>query len=227
VWSRGCRPVIPVLRRPRVAVPSRRSLAWAFGCSHKIPLANPLARTCSLRVVAEPWPLPYLEITQTLQRVNGQLRFVPPKTRTSLRTIPLPPVCVAALKDHAARQAQQRAAAGMAWHECGLVFASQRGMPMEPDNLRRSWDRIKKIAGVSLRFHDLRHTCVTLLLDLGIPPHVVREIAGHAGLDVAMTIYAHASLEEKYRALNRLDERIAEEAMSSGWRQSTDEASES
>jgi integrase len=82
---------------------------------------------------------------------------------------------------------------------------------MEPDNLRRSWDGIKTAAGVSLRLHDLRHICVSLLLDLGVPPHVVREIAGHSALEVTMTIYAHASLEEKYRALTRLDERMARE----------------
>ncbi|MFC5911751.1 tyrosine-type recombinase/integrase [Streptacidiphilus monticola] len=34
--------------------------------------------------------------------------------------------------------------------------------------------------GLTLRFHDLRHTCVTLLLDMGVPPHIVRQIAGHS-----------------------------------------------
>jgi integrase len=91
------------------------------------------------------------------------------------------------------------------------------------DNLRRSWERIKRAAGVQLRLHDLRHTRVTLLLDLGVPPHIVREIAGHSALEVAMTIYAHASLEEKYRALSRLDARLAEEALPSDRRQ-TDQA---
>jgi integrase len=90
---------------------------------------------------------------------------------------------------------------------------------MEPDNLRRSWERIKKAAGVELRFHDLRHSCVTLLLDIGVPPHVVREIAGHSDLGVTMTIYAHASLEEKCRALSRLDARIAEGPLPSDCRQ--------
>ncbi|SDL46140.1 Phage integrase family protein [Nonomuraea maritima] len=42
---------------------------------------------------------------------------------------------------------------------------------MEPDNLRRSWGTIRKAAGLGdMRFHDLRHTCVTLLLNLGVPP---------------------------------------------------------
>lgn len=52
---------------------------------------------------------------------------------------------------------------------------------MEPDNLRRSWDAIRAKAGLgATRFHDLRHTCVTLLLELGVPPHVVRDIVGHS-----------------------------------------------
>jgi integrase len=58
------------------------------------------------------------------------------------------------------------------------------------------------------RFHDLRHSCVTLLLELGVPPHIVRDIVGHADIGVTMTIYAHASLEEKRAALKRLDERL-------------------
>jgi integrase len=50
------------------------------------------------------------------------------------------------------------------------VFPSRRGTPMEPDNLRRSWYAIRKDAGLGqTRFHDLRHTRVTLLLDLGAP----------------------------------------------------------
>lgn len=81
-------------------------------------------------------------------------------------------------------------------------------------------------AGVSLRLHDLRHTCVSLLLDLGVPPHIVREIAGHSALEVTMTIYAHASLEEKYRALTRLDERLAKERLSSDCRQNRTEGTD-
>jgi len=164
-----------------------------------------------------------LEIKQTLRRVGGELRFVPPKSRMSRRTIPLPPVCVEALRDHASRQADQRAEMGKGWNDHGLVFVSRVGTPMEPDNLRRSWERIKKEADVQLRFHDLRHTCLTLLLELGVPPHVVREIAGHSGLDVTMMIYAHTSLEEKYQALSRLDDRIRRGSLSSDWRQAGNE----
>ena len=54
-----------------------------------------------------------------------------------------------------------------------------------------------------------RHTCVSLLLDAGTPPHVVREIVGHSAIDVTMTIYAHASLDEKRTAMRLLGEKLA------------------
>ncbi len=68
---------------------------------------------------------------------------------------------------------------------------------------------MRRAAGLDgVVFHGLRHTCVTLLLDLGVPPHIVREIAGHAAIEVTMTIYAHASMGERRRALQRLDEHL-------------------
>jgi integrase len=47
-------------------------------------------------------------------------------------------------------------------------------------------------------------------LDLGVAPHVVKEIVGHSAIDVTMTIYAHTSLESKRAALKLLDERLSE-----------------
>jgi integrase len=80
---------------------------------------------------------------------------------------------------------------------------------MEPDNLRRSWGQIRQAADLgAVRFHHLRPTCVTFLLDLRVPPHVVREIVGHSDIDVTMTIYAHVSLEEKRKALAQLGEAL-------------------
>jgi integrase len=150
-----------------------------------------------------------LEVVQTLQRVGGSLRLVPPKTEDSRRTVPLPPICVEALREHRKRQFADRAEAWPDWEDDGLVFPSRRGTPMEPDNLRRSWYAIRKAAGLGqTRFHDLRHTCVTLLLDLGVPPHVVRDIVGHSDIEVTMTIYAHVSLEEKRNALRKLGDAL-------------------
>ena len=146
-----------------------------------------------------------LEVRHTLQRVDGELRFLPPKTRTSRRTVPLPPPCIEALRSHRAAQGKERLVAGPRWVEEGMVFASRVGTPIEPDNLSRSWYAVRKVLGdPPPRFHDLRHTCVSLLLAEGAPPHIVQQIVGHSAIDVTMTIYAHASLEEKRKALSTL-----------------------
>jgi integrase len=150
-----------------------------------------------------------LEVVQALQRVAGGLRLVPPKTEDSARTIPLPPICLKALRDHAERQADERDNSGGRWQDHGLLFPARLGTPMEPDNLRRSWGRICEAAGIDgVRFHDIRHTCVSLLLDLKVPPHIVREIVGHSDIEVTMTIYAHASLDDKRAALRKLGEAL-------------------
>jgi integrase len=99
-----------------------------------------------------------LEVVQTLQRVGGALRFVRPKTEDSARTIPLPPLCFDALREHRRQQFTERTDTWPDWQENGLVFPSRIGTPMEPDNLRRSWGRIRTMAGLTgTRFHDMRH----------------------------------------------------------------------
>jgi integrase len=150
-----------------------------------------------------------LEVVRTLQRVDGALRFVPPKTRHSRRTVPLPGPCVDALKGHRTRQDKERLALGPQWQDHGMVFATTVGTPIEPDNLSRSWYKVRGALGEPQpRFHDLRHTCVSLLLAEGAPPHVVQQIVGHSAIDVTMSIYAHASLGEKRKALRSLGRRL-------------------
>jgi len=150
-----------------------------------------------------------LTVRRNLQRVGGELRAVDPKTDKSRRTVPLLGLTTDALRDHRQLQAKERAMAGLAWIETGHIFTTVIGTPIEPDNLRRSWYPLReKIGAADVRFHDLRHTCVSLLLDLGVPPHIVRDIAGHSAIEVTMTIYAHAALEEKRNALRKLDDEL-------------------
>jgi integrase len=150
-----------------------------------------------------------LTVRRNLQRIDGELRTVTPKTERSERTIPLLGATTDALRRHEERQRTERAAAGPAWVETGHVFTTVIGTPIEPDNLRRSWYPLRDAVGLkAVRFHDLRHTCVTLLLDLGVPPHTVRDIAGHSAIEVTMTIYAHTSLDQMRNALTKLDDQL-------------------
>lgn len=81
-----------------------------------------------------------LEVVQTLQQAGRHLRFVPPKTEDPSRTVPLPDVCLNAVKEHAERQADEHDGAADNWKDHGSVFPTRAGTPMEPTT--RSWGRI-------------------------------------------------------------------------------------
>ncbi|GAB2565135.1 tyrosine-type recombinase/integrase [Kribbella endophytica] len=156
------------------------------------------------------WAEKTVEIRRTLQRVDGALQAVSPKTRKSRRTVPLIELCLEVLRTHKREQAKERLLAGEKWVDTGYIFTTEIGTPIEPDNLRRTWYPLRVEAGLGeMRFHDLRHSCVTLLLRLGVPPHIVQAIVGHADVQVTMAIYAHASLEDQRKALAQLAELVA------------------
>jgi len=151
-----------------------------------------------------------LWVRQTLAWVEGRPRVQQPKTRASRRVIPLPDVVISALREHRKRQDDERADAGDRWTDSGFVFTTKLGGPMSPYALTKYWHSVRAKAGVAtLRFHDLRHTAVSLLLALGVPPHVVREIAGHSDIKVTMMVYAHGRLDEKAAALTQLGTAVA------------------
>ena len=67
------------------------------------------------------------------------------------------------------------------------------------------------------RLHDLRHTCITLLLTMGTPPHIVQAIAGHSHVDVTMTIYAHNALDDQTRVARALAELCSVADIDNAW----------
>jgi integrase len=80
------------------------------------------------------------------------------------------------------------------WQDHGLVFASEAGTLINPTNLRkRHFASLLKRAGLpaDTRFHDLRHTCATLLLEKAVHPKFVQELLGHANIAITLDTYSH------------------------------------
>jgi len=134
-----------------------------------------------------------LRIENALQRVSGRGQIlVEPKTRQSRRTIVLPIITVEALRNTRVRQSSQRRAAGRSWLEGDYVFTASTGRPLDARNVGRTFRRILRAAKVPrMRFHDLRHSCASLLLAQGVSPRVVMETLGHSRISVTMDTYAH------------------------------------
>ena len=102
---------------------------------------------------------------------------------------------VTALKDHHKGQLEERMRLAGIWQDQDLVFPNEIGSLLNPSNLRnRSFNRIKARSDVrkDLRFHDLRHTCATLLLRESVNVKVVSEMLGHASITITLDTYPHA-----------------------------------
>lgn len=72
-------------------------------------------------------------------------------------------------------------------------------------NFRRNWERTKKNSGIECRFHDLRHTFITVCLESGIQPVSVADWAGHADLRMIMKIYKHLQRQHLKKEINKLN----------------------
>ncbi|WP_211210872.1 tyrosine-type recombinase/integrase [Sporichthya polymorpha] len=141
-----------------------------------------------------------LHVRQAVQRAGGSLRIVEPKTHRSRRVLPIPAVAVPAFERQRARQAAERLAAGPAWQDNGLVFASTLGTPMEPRNVNRRFELLRASADLDwLRMHDLRHACATFLIAHGVDHRTVMEVLGHSTIRLTMDTYTHV-LDERLRA---------------------------
>jgi len=115
------------------------------------------------------------------------------KTQRSRRTLALPKRCVEALRFHEELQAKQRQAAGDAWQEQGLVFASSVGTPRDANNVLRSFRSIVGKTGLSAEDwtpREMRHSFVSLLSDSGVAIEDIALLVGQkGGSEVTETVY--------------------------------------
>lgn len=150
-----------------------------------------------------------LTVQHGLQRINGQLVHGETKTAYSEAVLPLPEICVTALRQHQKVQATDRARAGPFWTDSGFVFTTDHGTPLDPRNFVRSFKRLCIQAGVrSIRVHDTRHTCASLLAALDVHPRVAMQILRHSKIAVTMEVYTQVPSEATRSALKRLGESL-------------------
>ena len=105
----------------------------------------------------------------------------------------LTPTAMEALKRHSKQQAEETTKADTLYQNQGLVFASLVGTPLRRRNLTRSFKALLRRAGLphTIRFHDLRHTCATLLIGKGFNDKFVQELLGHATIAITLDTYSH------------------------------------
>ena len=153
-----------------------------------------------------------LNVRRTLQSApNGGTALYPTKTRAAERRIALPAACLTALAQHRQAQDAERQAAGESWKEANLVFATPTGGPLSPGGVTQHFRTLLGHAGLRrTRFHDLRHTCATLLLEQGVELVTIKELLGHAHIAVTAEVYAHVRLRLQHQAIEALGKALTD-----------------
>ncbi len=155
--------------------------------------------------------LGYLRVARQLQRIDGTFQLVEPKTARSRRTIVMPSSVAKVLDEHRNRQQGERGNAGKEWNERGLVFTRADGFPLDGTVVTHQFHKFLQRAGLpQRRFHDLRHSCATLLLAQGVSPRVVMEILGHSHIALTMNTYTHVVPELRRDAAARMESLLCE-----------------
>ena len=159
-----------------------------------------------------------LTVRQALQRVDGKLILVEPKSVTSHRIVALPALVHEALRAHRLRQLEERLRTGPRWRfdPRDLVFVSTIGTPLDGIVVTRRFQALLRAAGLPhQRFHDLRHACASLLLSQGVAARVVMEQLGHSQISLTLNTYSHVSSALGRAAAERMNELLGRQDQAS------------
>jgi integrase len=156
------------------------------------------------------WTAKRLKIQRQLQRLRDKgLVFTEPKSMASRRAVTLSSDIISRLRSQRVVQAYEKLFAGDRWQEHDLIFPSTLGTPLDPRNLYRQFKNALKEARLpNIRFHDLRHTAATLMLQQHTHPKVVQERLGHSDISLTLNTYSHVLPDIQEEAAEKMTQAL-------------------
>lgn len=160
-----------------------------------------------------------LTVNRTLQRVtqidrngNRESKVIEqlPKTKNSIRTIPIPKNILIKLKDYKVEQSKNRLKLGDLYSNNDYVFCDKLGYPIDDKRPARNLKSILTKFNIEpIKFHGLRHTYATRLFEANVPPKTVQVLMGHYDISITLDIYTHVMEDTKLEAVDKLNEIFA------------------
>lgn len=140
--------------------------------------------------------------------VRGEKDFVikSPKTEAGVRDIRLGDEVMSVLREERKRYLEDALTQGIGFQNLNFVIRQSDGSPIRPDSMSRKWRRFledKKLP--SIRFHDLRHSNATALIQAGVNARVVQQRLGHSDVNITLNTYTHVLPEMDMEAAEKLD----------------------
>lgn len=138
-------------------------------------------------------------------RYRVSYKILEPKTKKSIRMIPMLDEVYDALVEQKRRQEFQKATQGEKYRDQGLVFTDEKGDHLYQKEFMDKYHQfLQKYRITDVRFHDLRHTFATLLIESDVSMKLVQELLGHSTITTSMDIYTHVSDQMKERAIDQI-----------------------
>ena len=161
-----------------------------------------------------------LNIRRTLNRLpkvdyNGignstEIVIQEPKTKNSIRSIPLMPVILNELLQWKNVQLSDARTAGEAYNDSGFIVTHQLGGYIEPRNFKDFYDQILQASGLGhYTFHALRHTFATRALEQGMDAKTLSTLLGHYSVAFTLDTYTHVLDSQKHEEMSLLEELFA------------------
>jgi integrase len=148
-----------------------------------------------------------ISVTQVLFKRRGICQFKEPKTAHSRRRVAMTPKLALYLREYKAERDSLSWRLGQPPSLDSLIFSNAEGAPIDPGVVSHNFHRLAKRAGLEgVRFHDLRHTFASILLQRGAKPKVISEALGHASVAFTMDVYSHIIEGMQEEAMALLDE---------------------
>jgi len=154
------------------------------------------------------WTSRRIQVQRQVQRRKGDgLVFCEPKSASGRRVIVLGKSTIEKLREYKNNQLKERILLGEKWQDYDLIFPSPIGTPFDPSNVLKAYKDCLKRAGLpNLRFHDLRHSAATLMLQQGVNPKIVSERLGHSDISLTLNTYSHVLPPMQEEAAEKMDD---------------------
>ena len=154
-----------------------------------------------------------LKVRNNLVRGEKDYIIKEPKSESGIRDIHIGSEVVSYLKKERAKYVTDMMNYGIGFRNYGFVIRQYDGSPLKPDSMSRKWRRFLETNNLPpIRFHDLRHSHATALIQAGVSPKVVQERLGHSDVQITLNTYTHVLPEMDIEAAETLDRIILQKA---------------
>ncbi len=151
-----------------------------------------------------------LTIRHTVSKVTKAVEKDKTKNAASFRSFPLTEEARSIFEAAKANEAENQKLFGKAYQKNDYVFKWDDGHPYSPDYISERFSNLLKNYGLPhIRFHELRHSCASLLLNAGFTLKDVQEWMGHADIKMTADIYGHIDIARKQGMADKLSRSLS------------------